>query len=1461
MKRHILAKLSILLSSLGIGLGSFVLPLSALAATVALATSPLATSTTTAVKPNLLFILDNSGSMQWDHMPDDDGDPGSDVSWNYGYYGIRSSQCNQVYYDPNTTYDPPVNAAGTSFGDASFTAAYGGSEGGYASSPTTVNLDTSFQANQTNTGGNAGGTDTNGSAYYYAYSGTQDTQSEKYYHSTSNTFYSECNSAFNASPGRDVFAKRRLSSSPTTNIVVSATSGTPTVTSITVCTQGSSPTCTANLLNATASGNSNNAVATSIAAQINAKTLTTGYTASASTGTVTITPPTNGSALNRIPVGVTTGTVTLTTDAFPDTSAAKLTNFANWYSYYRTRMLMMKTATGLAFSHLNKNYRVGLMKISATTPVVALDTFWDNTDTSLGPVSTHRTDWYAALYAMNTSGSTPLRRALSDAGLYYAGQLSGTDPVQYSCQQNFSILSTDGYWNSGDGYLVDGSTAVGNQDGLESRPMYDGAGAIWTKTYSRTAYQRPFNGSCPTTGRELRTRLQTGSCSVTTSTASCTPSNSSWTDVSSSSACTLLTSTPAATAPVFVSSVQDSTGGSSDGLADVAEYYYKTDLRTPALGNCGTVVPPATEGPLCENNVFRSATDSNLQQHMTTFTLGLGASGWMNYKPGYSQNGTAPDFDAVRLGSTASSSVCTWQTSGTVCNWPLPGMTSGSDGYIANIDDLWHAAVNGRGSYFSATNPETLSTGLAGALAGIDTKRGAAAAAATSTLNPVAGNNFAYVASYTTVEWKGNLEARGINTDTGVVSESASWCVEDVTVTTETTATCTASGGSIVAQTNGDVAISNCERPVSDSCSAGIIECSGNTTSCDNDDRVCKVQVPIACSGTFSRTKTSPMISAASDTRTIKTANSTGTALIDFDAAYATANPTHFDATKLAGLSQWVDLTSGVGGQRATAVGANLVKYLRGQYGYEADAANAGPPDNRLYRKRTAVLGDALESQPSFIGKPVFSYPYPGYSEFKTAQASRTGTVYMGANDGMMHAFASATGVERWAYVPSMVIPNMWKLADINYATSHVNYVNGSPITSDICVTSNATALANCNNSAFASTVTTSDDPVWKTILVGGLNGGGRGYYALDITNPSTPVLLWEFTTTAGIGKVQDADLGYSYGQPVITKRADGKWVVLVTSGYNNVSPGDGRGYLYVLDANDGTILSKISTGEGDTTTPSGLAKIAGWNEEPPGNSVRYVYGGDLKGNVWKFDISSATVAVIGTGSALKFATLFSTTTGAAGDEQPIMTTPVLGKISGSRVVFIGTGKYLETGDLITTQKQTQYAIRDDNSGVTFVNPRNQGTLMVQQTMSTNTSTGTRSVTPATTAPNFYTGRGWFVDLPDTGERVNIDSQLAQGVLLAPSIVPSNTACAPGGTGWLNFFDYKTGAAVTASGIVSAKYDSTIVGVNVIYIDGEPVVEVVTSTNPTPKKDDDVTFPPTAGNFSGKRTLWRELMQ
>ena len=447
---------------------SLALPQASLAASVALATAPMTSSSTTVVLPNVMFLLDNSGSMGWDHMPDDSTDAGSAVTFSYGYYGIRSSQCNQVYYDPNITYLAPVDSTGLPYADAGFTAAY---TNGFNTGSGTVNLTTGFQANQSGISGNAGGTDSSGPGYYYSYSGSQLSQVQKNLNSTTSTFYNECHSAKDTSPGKDVFT--RISLSPTaTATTATIVAGCSSCTSTTVSSIKMNG--TQEIMSGTTAGSTTTStVATNIAAQINLCTsakvgnCTTagghGYTASVSGSTVTIT---GLNATSTSLILTQSGSMTLTRTIFPIADTTKLTNFANWYSFYRTRLLMMKTAAGRAFKTLDSHYRVGFTKLSSSaTPTIYLNTF----------SGTQRTNWYSSLYGTSASGSTPLREALSNAGRYYAGKESGTDPMQYSCQQNFTIMSTDGFWNGNAGYQLDGSTAVGNQDGTAARPMYDGA--------------------------------------------------------------------------------------------------------------------------------------------------------------------------------------------------------------------------------------------------------------------------------------------------------------------------------------------------------------------------------------------------------------------------------------------------------------------------------------------------------------------------------------------------------------------------------------------------------------------------------------------------------------------------------------------------------------------------------------------------------------------------------------------------------------------------------------------------------------------------------------------------------------------------------------------------------------------------------------------------------------------------
>lgn len=1023
---------------------------------------------------------------------------------------------------------------------------------------------------------------------------------------------------------------------------------------------------------------------------------------------------TSGATYGNIVVGGTTvidRTTRTDCAAAPNcTYAEELSNFANWYAWYRTRMQMMKTSASRAFKTIDNKYRVGFITINGATS----STNYLKIATFNAGTGNQKALWYDMLFASAPGSYTPLRGALSRVGRIFAGKnplsvTGGDDPMQYSCQQNFALLTTDGYWNTNNEsatYGPDGVTGsdVGNLDGgSTARPMKEG------------------------------------------------------------------------------------TTAASNTLADVAKYYYDTDLRTSGFGNC-----TGSSGlDVCENNVFVSSTDNNVQQHMTTFTLGLGVDGLLSYQSDY-KTATSGDYYLLKNGLSK-----TVGGVSTAVNWPDPITYSGAE----RIDDLWHAAVNGQGTYFSAKNPAELSSGLNDALTAIGAKVGSGAAAATSTLNPVAGDNFAYVASYTTVRWTGNLEARTINLSTGVVSEAATWCVENTVA-----GTCTAPGA-VAAETSGSSTIYNCVTP-----GATAATCASPGVLVGTE---CKVELPVACTGTMAA-----KVAASSDSRTIYTKGSTGS-LVPF--VHANLNATDFDAAKLSALSQWTLLSAA---QQTTAAGANLVNFLRGQNGYEDRGSNAA--NDRLYRYRDAVLGDAVESQPAYIGKPTFSYTDADYGTFKTAQASRAGTVYMGANDGMMHAINAANGQERWAYVPSMVIPNMWKLADKNYSTQHTYYANGGAVIGDIYA-----------------------GGTWRTILVAGLNGGGRGYYALDITSPTAPTLLWEYTTT------NQNNLGYSFGQPVITKKSDGTWVVLVTSGYNNTSPGNGQGYLYVLNALTGAEISAFGTGIGSS---SGLGKIAAWADNAElNNTAGYVYGGDLAGNLWRFDINKASGDA---GAVVKFAELKDS----SGTAQPITTRPELGKIEGKRVVFVGTGKYLETTDLTDTQQQTFYAIKDADDyptatpTATLVNPR---TTLVSQTITTAGATRTDT----NNAVDFKTGRGWYVNLPDSGERSNVDSQLVLGTLLVPTTVPSNTICSPGGYGWLNFFDYKTGSKVgdttsNPSSTVGQKTNAPIVGINVFYLpDGTVTTSVVTSDHPTPDIVPGVGFSASSGRFVGKRVVWRELLQ
>jgi type IV pilus assembly protein PilY1 len=500
-----------------------------------------------------------------------------------------------------------------------------------------------------------------------------------------------------------------------------------------------------------------------------------------------------------------------------------------------------------------------------------------------------------------------------------------------------------------------------------------------------------------------------------------------------------------------------------------------------------------------------------------------------------------------------------------------------------------------------------------------------------------------------------------------------------------------------------------------------------------------------------------------------------------------------------------------------------MVNYVRGQQSMES----AG-----IYRDREHLLGDIASAKPAYVRNPRRSYGDAGYGPYKAAQESRQAMVYVAANDGMLHALNATTGEETWAYVPRMLLPELYRLSDANYANIHRYYVDGSPEAGDVYFSS---------------------DSAWHTILVGGLNKGGKGYYALDITNPTDPVVLWEICSDAALCKISDSDIGYSYGNPIITKRpSDGKWVVLFTSGYNNVSPGTGRGFLYVVDAATGAILEKIDTGAGSTANPSGLAKITGRAmNASTDNTATLVYGGDLLGNLWRFDMATYTVT--------KLAVL----TDEDGATQPITSRPDVGLCGNNSMVYVGTGKYLGTSDLTPPnppspdyQTQSMYGIKDNGTAWgTF-----RGTNAEQQVFQALSGGGW---TLTDEKRDFLTSAsGWYVDFTiNNGERVNLDPALVLGTLVVVTNQPEDvSACSVGGNSYKYEFEYCSGSWLKASpnNQVGKKIGSSIaVGFIVIRLPSG-ALKVISTFAGSEKSTEGVT-----GSGTGKvrRISWREVTE
>lgn len=568
--------------------------------------------------------------------------------------------------------------------------------------------------------------------------------------------------------------------------------------------------------------------------------------------------------------------------------------------------------------------------------------------------------------------------------------------------------------------------------------------------------------------------------------------------------------------------------------------------------------------------------------------------------------------------------------------------------------------------------------------------------------------------------------------------------------------------------------------------------------------------------------------------RNIYTAKESSTGSFDGGVEFKTFSD--FDSagqTLLGGTPASVD-----GGANDT--GQTRVDYLRGDRSKEGTT----------FRTRNTLLGAIIDSQTVYVTYPASGYrnTWPAgspeqdaveaddsncgsttpstchsYEYFVKDHIDRKPTVYVGANDGMLHAFdasvqddgsgnvvpTSSAGSELFAYVPRSVYANLGNLTSKNNF-SFMPTVDGIPVTRDVF---------------FASDTTTpvSTTKGWHTILVGALRLGGRGIYALDITDPtamSTSKVLWEFNADQPVqgtwsdGSISNpggnpANLGYTFGQPNIGRLADGRWVVLVPGGYfpdcskapftasNCAYPAAASNKyssLFILDAQTGKLIREMRTPDPAVVTGAvashGLSTpvLGDYNDDQIDDVA---FAGDLDGNLWRFDLSESDP------NDWSVTLAYQPETAGA---QPITSMPRLfaDPATNKFIVVFGTGKYLGVSDNTSDSAETQavYGIRDLGTTVTIDD-------LVQQTLSEKLAEDGKTLARGLTNYAVPADKGgWYFNLgpsdSSAGERVVVTpgALFDTGRAIIQTLIPgTNDPCSASIQGAIMVVDAATGGS------------------------------------------------------------------
>ena len=1093
------------------------------AATTAFPNNPLLTGGSS-IPPNILLILDDSGSMSYPSMPVDQSSLNDDVSG-------RSYINNTVYYNPSRTY-LPWRTASTNLNDrlanADFTNA--------ADDPTGFNSYSDLR-------------DTSESYFYVPKSGvsnpgTTTSNYDKYRIATSNSVNSYNGGVVQVYVGTTT----TLTSGSFASIAKSTYSSCITLTpgaadSVTISTSGGSGDGDLYVFsNGTCSGSPD-------------------YKSEGGTNKESVTYPSPPATISfwiyaYKAVSNINYKATATTgwqDATPTgrSQADELQNFANWYQYHRTRNKMAKAGTSEAFGRLGKNYRVGFdtiwnrnasgntINVSGSTPAYPIPVGSDDGLFEDTGSTTNRTAFYSRLQGAMASNGTPLHGALQRAGRYFATDDPWKDSSgsKLTCRQNYTILTTDGYWNQKDGFS--GNAIKKYSDGTNAG---DGNGNV----DSGAGY--PYQD------------------------------NISYT------------------------------------LADVAYYYWKNDMRTDM-----------------DNNVRTSAADPANWQHMVTFGVSIGQQG--NFDPGGNPPNPFPD---VWLGDSYSNSY-----------W------ANSDGK-QRIDDLWHAAINGHGSFVVATDTDKFASALQNALAAIDA-RSASGSNIASSSTKTDTSTLTFVAGFTSSTWLGDLITSPFNSGLTGVSTTALWTLSKTF----------AAGGS-----NQSFA------------SRTILTSKGGTPALFNAS-----------------------VSGASD----------------------------FAARS--GLADEV-------------TAANNIAYLKGDQSKEIGKTGG------TLRSRAWTIGDIVDSSPAYVAD--------------------SKTVYVGANDGMLHGIDTTNGQVLFSYIPKgLDFSAMASLSSTSY--DHRYFVDGQI---------DVISKANQGNS--------------KNILIGALGRGGRGVFALDVTNPTsmgTSNVLWDNTTQ---DPTADKDMGYVLGQVRIRKGNGGKTYAFVPNGVDSQN-GSATLYVYTLDANGG--IAATTKLVADASGGNGLMSL-GMADLNGDGTIDTVYGGDLKGNVWRWDFTGSNPPA----SAVK---LFQATDGT--NPQPITGGIGVGRDdNGNIFVGFGTGKFIATTDLpgnsgYVSRTQSMYGIMDQGTTVTGRSQLQARTIPYS---------GTNALGQPVRGFENYSAlpsakKGWYIDFTPPEQVISSPTVYGSAMFLASVIPASGSDCAGAtGKGFINAVDLYTGTSPPSGGYFT---DGTVV--------------------------------------------------